>query len=85
MLFANERLKPMQGLHGFATQTQIKTDKAKSISVSLINFDKSLNPVIANAFVRNLIRVTFTINVDKIPRRAKNALCRNDHFFKNCF
>jgi hypothetical protein len=27
---ADERLKPMQGLHGFATQTQINADKIKS-------------------------------------------------------
>jgi hypothetical protein len=26
---ADERLKPMQGLHGFATQTQMNADKVK--------------------------------------------------------
>jgi hypothetical protein len=31
MLFADFRLKPMQGLYGFATQTQINADNVNSI------------------------------------------------------
>jgi hypothetical protein len=41
---ADERLKPMQGLHGFATQTRIKTDKVKRHNYDTNKFPRSALP-----------------------------------------
>jgi hypothetical protein len=72
---ADERLKPMQGLHGFATQTQIKTDKSDVIPTErAFVFCATRNLLLArvalgweNGFIARPTKPTSTSTIASMP------------------